>query len=313
MSYGIGTYDMSDLQALKSRAGAKIAGAIETASAKTGVDFSYLLQQAHVESSFDPKAKAGTSSATGLFQFIESTWMSMVKKYGDKYGLSNMANQIGENGKVADSSIRQQILDLRKDPKIAALMAGEFAAENKDYLEKTVSGDVGSTELYLAHFMGAGGASKFIKALQKNPQASCAALFPGEACSNKNVFYTKSGKPKSLAEVYAFFDSKFRIDTTATDTSTPEMPLATIAAGEDQTVTATTAKQQSARVNLYHEAQKQWIRTYSPELYTLTSASTKSANGGIPGLQPLVVNPVDLMTLVELTRPSHINQSRYNA
>jgi hypothetical protein len=307
MSYGIDTSNGNALQALKSRAGAKIAGAIETASAKTGVDFSYLLQQAHVESSFDPKAKAGTSSATGLFQFIESTWISMVKKHGDKYGLGDMACQIGENGKVSDSSLRQKILSLRNDPKLASLMAGEFAAENKDYLEKTVGGKVGSTELYLAHFMGAGGAGKFIKALQNNPLANAAALFSSEASANKSVFYTKAGTPKSLAEVYAFFDRKFRIDSTPTDSSTPENGVA-VASAEN-----INSPKPSQRVDVFHETRKKWVRTYAPELYTLASLSTKSDNGGIPGLKPLVVNPVDLMTLVELTRPRHLDGSRYNA
>lgn len=207
----------SDLAALTHKAGAKIASAIQTASNRTGVDFSYLLQQAQVESSFKEDAKAGTSSASGLYQFIEATWLQMVNKYGDKYGLSDYADKISDNGKVADKALRQKILNLRNDAEICSLMAGELAAENKSYLKNCVGGEIGSTELYMAHFMGPGGAAKFLNALNKNPDGSAADAFPQAAAANKNVFYTKSGKEKSLAEVYAFFDKKFQIEGDASD------------------------------------------------------------------------------------------------
>ncbi|HOO52487.1 MAG TPA: transglycosylase SLT domain-containing protein, partial [Alphaproteobacteria bacterium] len=171
----------TELAALSSKAGAKISSAIQSASQKTGVDFSYLLQQAQVESSFKADAKAKTSSATGLYQFIDRTWLQMVNKYGDKYGLSQYADQISDTGKVANSKIKAEILNLRNDAKICSLMAGELACENKNYLESKVSGDIGSTELYMAHFMGPGGASKFLNALRSNPTASAADAFPQAA------------------------------------------------------------------------------------------------------------------------------------
>ena len=96
MYSGKTSYQNNNLVALQQRAGANISGAIQNASVKTGVDFSYLLKQADVESSFNATAKAKGSSATGLFQFIESTWLSMVKKYGDKYGLGTMADKISD-------------------------------------------------------------------------------------------------------------------------------------------------------------------------------------------------------------------------
>ena len=131
MNYGIKSSGNGDLQALANRAGAKITSAIQDASAKTGVGFSYLLQQANVESSFNANAKAKTSSATGLYQFIESTWLSMVKEHGDKYGLGDYADKISNNGRVASRADRNQILALRKDPEIASAMAAEYEAENK--------------------------------------------------------------------------------------------------------------------------------------------------------------------------------------
>ncbi len=178
--------------------------AIQTASTKTGVNFTYLVEKAAAESNFDASAKAKTSSATGLFQFIESTWMDMIDRHGAKHGIS-------------PDQDRQTLLNLRKDPKIASLMAAEFAEGNKAHLEKTVGGNIGNTEMYFAHFMGAGGASAFLNQLKENPLAVGADLFPAEARANRNVFYDRdAGKPKSLQEIYSFFDKKFDSNGTKT-------------------------------------------------------------------------------------------------
>jgi hypothetical protein len=184
--------------------------AIKNAAAKTGVNFTYLMEKAAAESSFDTNAKARTSSATGLFQFIESTWMSMVKEHGDKYGLSEYTGKIDDNGHVKNAQTRREILNLRKDPEIASYMAAEFASGNYEYLKDHVGGNIGSTELYLAHFLGAGGASGFLNAMNKNPNMTAADIFPREARANRSVFYdSKTGAPKSLNEIYAHFDKKF--------------------------------------------------------------------------------------------------------
>lgn len=184
--------------------------AIQKAASATGVNFTYLMEKAAVESSFDPNAKARTSSATGLFQFIESTWLKMVKEHGPKYGLEKYADKISDNGAVSDSKTRKAILNLRKDPEISAYMAAEFATDNYNTLKDRVGGHVGSTELYMAHFLGAGGASAFLNAMKKSPNMAAADLFPDAARTNRNVFYdSRSGAPRSMKQVYAFFDKKF--------------------------------------------------------------------------------------------------------
>lgn len=184
--------------------------AIKKASAATGVNFTYLMEKAAVESSFDTNAKAKTSSATGLYQFIESTWMGMVKKHGAQYGLEKYADKIDDNGRVSDSKTRKEILNLRKDPEISSLMAAEFASSNNAYLQEHVGGKIGATELYMAHFLGAGGASGFLNAMNKSPNMVAADLLPEAARSNRNVFYDqKTGAPRTMREVYAFFDKKF--------------------------------------------------------------------------------------------------------
>src|SRR5688572_8777228 len=184
--------------------------AIRNASVKTGVDFAYLVEKASAESNFNPAAKARSSSATGLFQFIEKTWMKMVRAYGDKYGLSEYAHKIDENGQVADDATRRKILNMRKDPTISSYMAAEFASDNERFLRQHVGGEIGPTELYFAHFMGAGGSAAFLNQLQKAPSAIAADLFPREAMSNRNVFYDpQTGKPRTMQQVYNAFDHKF--------------------------------------------------------------------------------------------------------
>lgn len=211
MPFHQNAFDNSMITSLTQRAGPKVVGAIKNAAQRTGVNFAYLLEKAAAESNFKTDAKARTSSATGLYQFIESTWLGMVKKHGHKYGLGEYANKIGDNGKVSDPATRREVLSLRNDPETASLMAAEFASDNERYLRSHVKGrDIGATELYFAHFMGAGGGAAFLNALDKNPMQNAADLFPQAARANRNVFYdAKTGKPRTMAGVYDFFDRKF--------------------------------------------------------------------------------------------------------
>lgn len=191
----------SGLAGVAQGASQNVVHAIAGASERTGVDFSYLLQQARAESSFDPSAEAKTSSASGLFQFIESTWIGMVEKHGDKHGIST------------DGQSRDDVLALRKDPVLASNMAAELARDNEQFLAANYSGDIGATELYFAHFMGAGGAASFLNAKDANGSDPAAVLFPRAAAANKSVFYEQgTGRAKSLDEVYAFFDQKFSVE-----------------------------------------------------------------------------------------------------
>ena len=186
--------------------------AIQQAAARTGVDFGYLLGQAKIESGFDPNAKARTSSATGLFQFIEQTWLATVKQHGDKHGLGWAANSIsqGANGRyhVSDPATRRAILDLRKEPTAASSMAAEFAADNQNYLENSLGRPVESVDLYLAHFLGAGGAQKFLSAHDSNPDAAAAPILPAAARANRSIFYAKNGAARSFAEIRERFAAK---------------------------------------------------------------------------------------------------------
>ena len=189
-----------------------VGAAIRQASATTGVDFNYLLGQARIESGLDPNARAKTSSATGLFQFIEQTWLGTVEKHGARHGLGWAAAAIGRGpgGRyfVADPAARQAILDLRRDPQAASAMAAEFAADNQSYLEGRLGRPVQSVDLYLAHFLGAGGAAKFLAAHDSDPGAPAAAALPAAARANRWVFYDRAGAPRSFAEIRDRFAAK---------------------------------------------------------------------------------------------------------
>jgi len=190
----------------------QVIDAISTASKKTGVDFDYLVNQARTESSFRTDVKASTSSATGLYQFIDQTWLSTMSKFGSKHGLSNEANAIQQDFQgryyVADDTVKTHIMDLRKDPNVSSLMAAEFALDNKNYLEAKTGVDATGTDLYFAHFLGASGASNFIKAMQDDPFQPAAMLLPAAARSNKNIFYNSNGSQKSLTQIYNDFQAK---------------------------------------------------------------------------------------------------------
>ena len=189
----------------------RIQQAIAYAANATGIDFDYLLGQAKVESGLNASARAGSSSASGLYQFIESSWLAVVKKHGAEHGLGWAADAIGTSGgrySVADGATRQAILALRNDPAAASLMAAEHASDNKAALEGNLGRAANGTDLYMAHFLGLGGASKFLTTMQANPDASGAALFPSAARANRGVFYESNGNPRSLSQIYARFADK---------------------------------------------------------------------------------------------------------
>jgi len=179
--------------------------ALQKAAAATGSDFHYLLGTAMRESSLKPNATSSSSSATGLFQFIDQTWLGLVKEHGAQHGLGNLADAITKqaNGRYhADANAKQTILALRKDPEVCALMAGEYAKSTQGSLRASLGRDVCGGELYAAHFLGPDAAAKLIKLAGNDPSTSAAAQFPQAAAASKSVFFHADGSAKSVREVY---------------------------------------------------------------------------------------------------------------
>jgi hypothetical protein len=182
-----------------------VEAAIRRASNATGVDFDFLMKTARRESAFNPSAQARTSSAAGLFQFIEQTWLATVKSSGAKHGYGQYADLIhrGQDGRWrVDGSARNVVMDLRFDPQAASTMAAELTASNAAYLRGRTGQEPGAGDLYAAHFLGPAGAGRLMEAMQTRPGASAAALFPDAAQANRSIFY-REGRAATVAEVHA--------------------------------------------------------------------------------------------------------------
>lgn len=181
--------------------------AIRQGASQTGVGFDYLVRTAQRESSLDPTAKARTSSASGLFQFIEQTWLSLIRQDGGKHGLGEYADAIeqqpGGRLGVSDAALRERILALRHDPKAAAVMAGELTRRNQAALSSALGRQPNEGELYTAHVLGAGGAIELIRGAAATPKGDATALFPEAAAANRAIFFEPGGKPRTLAQVQA--------------------------------------------------------------------------------------------------------------
>ena len=183
-----------------------VEGAIRHASRATGVDFDFLIKTAQRESAMNPDARARTSSAAGLFQFIEQTWLATLKRHGAQHGYSRYADLItqGADGRyrVAGQAARGAVLDLRFDPRAASLMAAELAAGNAAYLRGRTGREPSAGDLYAAHFLGPAGSARLMEAVQSRPGSSAVALFPDAARANRSIFY-RQGRPATVSEVYA--------------------------------------------------------------------------------------------------------------
>jgi hypothetical protein len=192
-----------------------VARALRNAAQSTGASFDYLLTTAKVESGLDPNQSTRGSSATGLFQFIEQTWLSVVKQAGNALGLGKYADSIQQTpaGRyvVNDPAVRQQIMQLRKDPAANAMMAGAFTQQNAGMLAGRIGRQPSEGELYMAHFFGPGGASKLIQKAGQDPTANAANLFPGAARANRSIFYDKQGHARSVAGVYGELTRRYQM------------------------------------------------------------------------------------------------------
>jgi len=188
--------------------------AILNAAQRTGIDYASLMAIAAQESAFRPHATATTSTATGLYQFLDQTWLEQVKQHGTKHGYGASADQISwdKNSKsyvVKDAGVKKEILDLRLDPTANALMGAEYTKGNKQYLEKRLGREANPTEVYMAHFLGRGGAAQFLAARAAGKgDDSAAAAFPSAAKANRSIYYDAKGKARSLDQVFEVMKQK---------------------------------------------------------------------------------------------------------
>lgn len=172
---------------------------INSAAQRMGVNSEYLTNLAYAESSFDPNARASSSSAGGLFQFIDSTWIATVRKHGEIAGID------------ASSMTRNQLLSLKFDPRINSLMGAALAADNQRELEGFLDRDIRPADLYAMHFLGRTGGKNFIANYEAEPNAIAANVMnSGVVNANENIFYRGGdrSKPRTMAQVYSLLGFK---------------------------------------------------------------------------------------------------------
>ena len=173
---------------------------IAAASAETGVAPDYLWREADRESGLRPWVTARSSSATGLFQFIRSTWLTSLKRFGPALGLGRAAAAINVDTRgrayVANPADERDVLDLRLDPRAASVIAGALTADNATRLTSLLGRPPQAADLYTAHVLGPDGAATLDRAVKVAPFYPAAALFPAAARSNPALFYAL-GRPRT--------------------------------------------------------------------------------------------------------------------
>ena len=192
-----------------------LAETVVRAAQVTNVDPAYMMALADKESSLLPDIKAHTSSAEGLFQFVEGTWVEVLRRYGPKHGYAAEAAAIRlVQGRpvVSDGQERERILTLRRDPYLSALMAGEMINTHREILSGKVDRDPSFAELYMAHFLGINGVKRFVALLGDKPSKSAREAFPRAAKANRSLFFEKKEAARAKAKALSVAEVQERID-----------------------------------------------------------------------------------------------------
>lgn len=205
MPFSVPLADPAPPEAIAAQAGATsgVISAIRDASVRSGMNFEVMLASAKMESGLNPTAQASTSSATGLFQFIDQTWLAAVREYGPQHGLTADAAQVVRRDghyTVDDPTALQRILDLRKNPETASAIAGDHLRAISDKLGLTLGRPPDATEIYLGHLLGGGGASQILQAARATPNQAASDLLPAAARSNPTLFNAPDGTAYTVTQ-----------------------------------------------------------------------------------------------------------------
>jgi hypothetical protein len=268
---------------------ARVTGAIKQAANSTGASFEYLLTTAKMESDFNPTSGASTSSAHGLYQFIEQTWFGTVKEAGAQLGYGAYADAITKSSSggysVSDPAMRKAILKLRDDPDAASAMAAVLTQSNSFKLTGMIGRRPTDSELYMAHFMGVGGAAKLIANAEDNPLASGARLFPNAAAANRSIFYERDGRARSVYEVYANLNSRYA---SAASSPATQTALAMYGATPSAALAGSApAKPPAAIDNVAYLSTFPDVRTPTPVTMAFASAPTSPSPPSAPVFRSL--------------------------
>ena len=144
---------------------------------ETGVSFELIVIKAMIESNLGKNTIAKHSTARGLFQYIESTWLSLIQRYGEKIGYASYAEALEYDlitkryiiTSEENSPSRQDILDLRDDQKISTLIKAYQILDEQKTIENYTNGQAPTiTDHYIVHMMGLPLAELFFKLKNSN-------------------------------------------------------------------------------------------------------------------------------------------------
>jgi len=159
------------------------------AAKSAGVDPEIIVRMAYFESRFRTNVGPSTSTAYGLGQFTKGTWLDVLRKYGEKYGIKN-ARQL----------TMAQALTYRDDARLQAAMLAEFTQDNiKRVQDLGRKGNI--ADVYSLHNLGVGGGAKFLKALVEDPNAKVSSVLSPKVIKNNSILYADGSI--SLAEAYS--------------------------------------------------------------------------------------------------------------
>jgi hypothetical protein len=188
----------------RAEADQSILAMLHHAARRHGVEPSLLIAMAWRESRFDPLAVNPQSSARGLMQFTEATWLETVRDYGAAHGLAQEAAVLRTDPRTGtisapDTRELRHLLTMRFDPQLSAALAAARMAAARTTLEAGLARAVTASDLYAVHLLGMGGARRFLAA--HGGQRAADVVGPQVAGRNRGVFFDRDGRALDVAEV----------------------------------------------------------------------------------------------------------------
>ncbi len=203
-----------------------------------------------------------------------------MKEAGAQLGYGQYADAITKSSSgsysVSNPAARTAIMKLRDDPAASSAMAAVLTQSNSFKLTGTIGRRPTDGELYMAHFMGVGGAAKLISNAEDNPQASGARLFPNAAAANRSIFYDSAGRARSVSEVYSVLTSRY-----ATAANSPATRTAMAAVGVTPGVTLASAAPVAPSID-----NAAFLSSF-PDARSVTMASASSTTNASPPAAPV--------------------------
>lgn len=197
----------------------RLATAIYKASLKTGVDFELMVLNAKMESDLGLQNVAATSTARGIFQYIEPTWLTLIRRYGGRVGYQHYADAIERAHypgvptiKNNNPYLKAEILALRHDPEMAAMMKAYQVQEETDVIRAMKRGaHVTATDHYIVHMLGLPLAKEFYAMKNSGSLIAVAGLnnpAMREAARLNKVFFYSGKRALTAREVYTRFEKR---------------------------------------------------------------------------------------------------------